>query len=160
MISIKPASLNAQFTISDNLDPDSNVTEESDLHLHKHSVFKTSTDAGIWTNFKPVFENIPLSICFNLEPFSKTTDVNLSLPEMLSDEMNSIREGIQRVLPEKCPPPTAETNRITPSVTINRGQNSPAIFQTTREVCDLGFAIEFEFELESFNGLHICQPNN
>jgi hypothetical protein len=33
MISTKPVSLNAYFSIRDNFDPDSNVTEESDWHL-------------------------------------------------------------------------------------------------------------------------------
>jgi hypothetical protein len=32
MISIKPVPPNAAFSIRDNLDPDSNVTEESNLH--------------------------------------------------------------------------------------------------------------------------------
>jgi hypothetical protein len=32
MISIKPVLTNAHFSIRDNLDPDSNLTEEIDLH--------------------------------------------------------------------------------------------------------------------------------
>jgi hypothetical protein len=113
-----------------------------------------STDAGIITNFKPVFEKTFLDICSNIDSASKITDFNPSHSEAHSEAMNSVGEGIHRVLPEKCPRSTAETYWITPSVTINRGQNSPAIVQTTREVCDLGFAIELKFELDIFNGLH------
>jgi hypothetical protein len=90
---------------------------------------------------KLVFENPFPSICFNIEPFSKTTDFNPSLLETLSDEMNSIDEGIQRMLQQNSPQ-TVEIQRITPSVTINRRQNLPGIFQTAREVCDRGFDIE------------------
>jgi hypothetical protein len=35
MISIKPVSENADFSICDNLDPDSNRTEESDFAIRK-----------------------------------------------------------------------------------------------------------------------------
>jgi hypothetical protein len=41
-------------TASLNLDPDSNVTEENDLHAEKDFTFKTSTDAGIVISTKPV----------------------------------------------------------------------------------------------------------
>jgi hypothetical protein len=37
MISIKPVLLNASNSIRDNLEPDSNETEESDLHSEKDS---------------------------------------------------------------------------------------------------------------------------
>jgi hypothetical protein len=37
MISTKPVVKKASFLIRDNLDPDSNVTEESDPHLEKHA---------------------------------------------------------------------------------------------------------------------------
>jgi hypothetical protein len=74
MISINPVPANVHFSVRDNLDPDSNVTKESDSHS-----------------------------------------------EILSEAMISIREGIHRVLTEKCPEPTTETSRI---------------FETTSEVCD------------------------
>jgi hypothetical protein len=96
MISIKPVSKNAHFSIHDNLYPDSNVTDESNPHPAKQLSDTTSTDAGIWTNFKLVFEKLR---------------------------------------------PTAEMRRIRPSVTINRGQNSLAIFQ---KIWDFGFVIEIE----------------
>jgi hypothetical protein len=43
MISTKPIRANANFPIRDNLDPVSNVTEESDLQSEKHLSSKTST---------------------------------------------------------------------------------------------------------------------
>jgi hypothetical protein len=70
---------------------------------------------------------------------------------MHSEAMNSIAEGIHRILPENCPRSTAETHRIIPLATINRGQNSLAIFQTTWEICDLGFDIEFDNGCGTFN---------
>jgi hypothetical protein len=39
--------LHFQFPISDNFDPDSNATDESDLHSAKQFSHKISTDAGI-----------------------------------------------------------------------------------------------------------------
>jgi hypothetical protein len=54
MISIKPVRRNALLSIRDNLDPDSNVIEESDPQSEKHPSPKTSTDAGRMTLFKPV----------------------------------------------------------------------------------------------------------
>jgi hypothetical protein len=152
MISTKPVRLNAHFSIRDNLDPDSNVTEESNLHSEKHPSPKTSIDLGIRTNVKPVFENADVAMCSNLDPFSKTTDFNPSLSETHSEPRNSVGEGIHKLLPEKVPQLTAETERITPLTTINRGQNSFVISQTTLEVCDLGFAIEVEMEGSTFNG--------
>jgi hypothetical protein len=47
MISTKPVSLNVHPSISDNFDPDSNLTEESNLQLEKHRKSITLTDAGI-----------------------------------------------------------------------------------------------------------------
>jgi hypothetical protein len=52
-ISIKEVSWNVSFSICDNLDSVSNVTEESDLHSEKHFHPKTSTDAGITISTKP-----------------------------------------------------------------------------------------------------------
>jgi hypothetical protein len=46
MISINPVPANAHFSIRDNIDPDSNVTEESDMHQEKHPSPTTSTDEG------------------------------------------------------------------------------------------------------------------
>jgi hypothetical protein len=54
MISINPVTFNACFSIRDNLNPDSNVIEESDVHQAKHLVLKTSTDAGTMISTKPV----------------------------------------------------------------------------------------------------------
>jgi hypothetical protein len=46
MISTKRVIKNACFSIRDNLDPDSNVTEESDVQSEKQFSPKTSTDEG------------------------------------------------------------------------------------------------------------------
>jgi hypothetical protein len=54
MISIKPVRANASDAIRDNLDPDSNATEESDLQLEKHFSPKTLIDEGITISIKPV----------------------------------------------------------------------------------------------------------
>jgi hypothetical protein len=49
--------MNADHPIRDNLDPDSNVTEESDLQSQKHPSPKTLTDAGRMISIKPVSKN-------------------------------------------------------------------------------------------------------
>jgi hypothetical protein len=46
IISIKPVFANAFGSICDNLEPDSNVIEESDLHQENHPSPKTSADTG------------------------------------------------------------------------------------------------------------------
>jgi hypothetical protein len=45
-------------------------------------------------------------------------------------------------MPKKSPEATPETRRITPSTTINRGQNSAAIFQMILLIFDLFVFIE------------------
>jgi hypothetical protein len=45
-------------------------------------------------------------------------------------------------MPKKSPEATPETRRITPSVTINRGQNSAAIFQTMLVTLDFFVLIQ------------------
>jgi hypothetical protein len=59
---------------SRNLDPDCNVTEESDLQSQKHLSPKTSTDAGRMISIKPVPWNTFLSIRDNLDPDSNLTE--------------------------------------------------------------------------------------
>jgi hypothetical protein len=54
MISAKPVSLNACFSIRDNLQFDSNRSDESELHQGKHLSHKTSTDEGTIISTKPV----------------------------------------------------------------------------------------------------------
>jgi hypothetical protein len=46
MILTKPVFLNASFSIRDNFDPVSNVTDESDPHQEKQFSPKSSTDEG------------------------------------------------------------------------------------------------------------------
>jgi hypothetical protein len=50
----KPVALNAHFSIRDNIEPDSNVIEESDLHSEKQLSPKTSTGERRMTSSKPV----------------------------------------------------------------------------------------------------------
>jgi hypothetical protein len=47
IISINPVSQNASFSIRDNIDPDSNLTSESEPHFEKQFSLNTSTDEGI-----------------------------------------------------------------------------------------------------------------
>jgi hypothetical protein len=74
MISIKKVPMNAFFPIRDNLDADSNVTEESDLHPEKHLTPKTSTDEGRMILTKPVPRNTSVSIRSNFDPDSNVTE--------------------------------------------------------------------------------------
>jgi hypothetical protein len=57
MISTKSISRNDSFSIRENLDPDSNRTDESDLHSEKHEFPMNSTDEGRVRFVKPVEEN-------------------------------------------------------------------------------------------------------
>jgi hypothetical protein len=52
-ISNKPVRKNDITSIPDNLDPVSNVTEESGLHTEKHVQCNTSTDAKITISINP-----------------------------------------------------------------------------------------------------------
>jgi hypothetical protein len=54
MISTKPALRNARLSIHDNLDPDSNVTEERDSQKEKYFSPQTLIDAGRMISIKPV----------------------------------------------------------------------------------------------------------
>jgi hypothetical protein len=54
MISTKPVRMNEEPSIRDNLNPDSNVTEQSDRHSEKHLKPKTSTEPRKITNFSSV----------------------------------------------------------------------------------------------------------
>jgi hypothetical protein len=74
MISIKPVRKNANASIRDNLDLDSNVTEESDPHSMKHFSPKTSTDEGRMISIKPVLTNANPSIRDNLDSDSNVTE--------------------------------------------------------------------------------------
>jgi hypothetical protein len=75
MISIKPVLKNADSSICDNLDLDSNVTKESNSHTEKHSALKTSIDVGIMTDFRSVSENAFFSIFNNFDPNSNAIDL-------------------------------------------------------------------------------------
>jgi hypothetical protein len=75
MISIKRVPLNTSFSICDNIDPDSNVTEESDAHKEKQFQPKNLTELGTLTNATPVFRNASESILSNSDLFSITIDL-------------------------------------------------------------------------------------
>jgi hypothetical protein len=66
--------MNAFLSIRDNLDSDSNVTEESNLQSKKHDSPKTSTDAGRMISTKPVLLNADFSIWDNLDSDSNVTE--------------------------------------------------------------------------------------
>jgi hypothetical protein len=66
--------LNASFSIRDNLDGDSNLTDESDSHKEKQSSSKTSTDEGILISIKPVPTKASFSIRDYFDPVSNVTE--------------------------------------------------------------------------------------
>jgi hypothetical protein len=74
MISIKPVPQNAHSSIRDNLDPDSNVTKESEMQSEKHLSSKTSTDEGRMISTKPVPQNAHFAIRDNLDRDSNVTE--------------------------------------------------------------------------------------
>jgi hypothetical protein len=74
MISITPLQLNASFSIRDNLDPDSNVTEESDRHSEKHLSPNTSIDEGRMISTKPVLWKSSPIIVDNLDSDSNVIE--------------------------------------------------------------------------------------
>jgi hypothetical protein len=61
-----------------------------------------------------------------------------------------IDEGSHGLLINKREGAILETDRIRPSVTIIRGQNSAVISHRTGEICDCGFVIKIK--IESCNG--------
>jgi putative lipase involved disintegration of autophagic bodies len=66
--------MNAPFSIFDNLDPDSNSTEESESHQEKHLSPKISTDEGRMISIKPATLNAYRSIRDNLDLDSNVTE--------------------------------------------------------------------------------------
>jgi hypothetical protein len=76
MISTKPVLANAPFSIRDNLDPDSNVTEENDRQSVKHISPNIFTDEGRIISTKPVPPNVSFSFGDNLDPDSNLTEEN------------------------------------------------------------------------------------
>jgi hypothetical protein len=73
MISTKRVPQKASFSIRDNLDPDLNVTDESDPHLEKQLSPNTSTDEGRTILIQPVLQNASFSIRDTLDPDSNVT---------------------------------------------------------------------------------------
>jgi hypothetical protein len=73
MISIKPVRENASFSIRDNLDRDSNVTQESDPQSEKHFPAKTSANERRISS-KPVLANASIVIRDSLDPDSNVTE--------------------------------------------------------------------------------------
>jgi hypothetical protein len=66
--------MNASFSIRDNIDPDSNITEESDLHWAKILSHMTSTNEGRVISIKPVPMNASFSSRDNIDPDSNITE--------------------------------------------------------------------------------------
>jgi hypothetical protein len=74
IISINPVPWNALASIRDNLDIDSNVTDESEWQREKDHSPKTLTDDGTIISINPVPENACASIRDNLDLDSNITD--------------------------------------------------------------------------------------
>jgi hypothetical protein len=55
MISIKPVSKNASFSIRDNFDPDSKATEERNPHFEKQFSPKNVIERGTMKKFRQEF---------------------------------------------------------------------------------------------------------
>jgi hypothetical protein len=77
----------------DNLDPDSNLAEESDLHSQKYPTPKVSDDARSTISTKSVARNVPASIPENVEPDSNVTQESDLQSEKHSSPKTSINEG-------------------------------------------------------------------
>jgi hypothetical protein len=101
MIPIKPVPRNTDFSIRDNLDSDSNVTQESDLHSKKHFQSRISSDAGKVTHLKRLLQNVSFPISFNFDTISNAIDLMRVCREIHLEGMISIVEGIQSRLPEE-----------------------------------------------------------
>jgi hypothetical protein len=141
------------LSICDNLEPDSNVIEESDSQKEKHCSLKNTTLTGILTNLRFVFSNAFVSIRSRFDIFSITIDsIDLGLGK-ISEEINLIDEGSHSFLTSKSEWPIVETQRMKPSATIIRGQNSSAISQITWEICDCDcdWSCECEFVMKMAN---------
>jgi hypothetical protein len=65
---------NASFSIRVNIDSDSNLTSESEIHFEKQFSLKILTDAGITISNNPVLENASFSIRDNFDSDSIVTD--------------------------------------------------------------------------------------
>jgi hypothetical protein len=66
--------VNPPFSILDNIDPDSNVTSESELHFEKQSSLNFSIDPGVEISSNPVPLNVSFSIRDNFDSDSIITD--------------------------------------------------------------------------------------
>jgi hypothetical protein len=73
-MSTKSVELNGEVSIHDNLNPDSNITEKSDLHSQKHLSSMTSIDEGRIISTISVLLNAAISIRDNLNPDSNATE--------------------------------------------------------------------------------------
>jgi hypothetical protein len=89
-----PALRRTFLAIPCNFDPDSNLTEESDLHPAKQFTPKISTDAGRITSTKAVPQNASLSIRDNLDRDLNVTDESDSHSEKHISPKNSTDAGI------------------------------------------------------------------
>jgi hypothetical protein len=85
--------VNAFFSTRDNLDPNSNLTKQSDLHSEKHCSPKTSTDAGRIMSIKPVPRNASFSTREILDPDSNLTEESNLHQEKHDSPKTSTDEG-------------------------------------------------------------------
>jgi hypothetical protein len=73
-ISTRPVLKKACNPIRGNLDFDSNITEENDLHFERHLSPKASTDVARMASAERVLRNASLFICENFGVDSNVTD--------------------------------------------------------------------------------------
>jgi hypothetical protein len=93
MISTKRVLLNAFFSIRDNLDPDSNVTEESDPLSEKQFSPKNSTDAGTMISITSVRLNAHFSEVGNAEGEGISMNKSLTVHYFKSSADHGLAEG-------------------------------------------------------------------
>jgi hypothetical protein len=94
MISKNSAPLNAHVAIGDNLDADSNRTEENDPDSDKHPSLQTSTEAGTIISIQPVLFSAHHSIHDNLDPDSNITEEHDSPSRKQFSPKNAIESGM------------------------------------------------------------------
>jgi hypothetical protein len=80
-------------SVRDNLDIDSNVTKESDLHSEKQSASKTSIDEGRMISIKPVPTNVCTSIRDNFDSDSNVIEESDPQQKKQLEPKTTIDEG-------------------------------------------------------------------
>jgi hypothetical protein len=90
---MRALSRNAHFSIRDNRESQSNVTEVSDLQKEKHASKSPSTDEGREMDVMALPRNAHFSIRDNFESHSNVTDVSDVHDEKHASQRTSTDEG-------------------------------------------------------------------